>query len=342
MLSKISVSHSPHISKPMSTRSVMVDVLISLAPAVLAAAILFRARAVILILACVIACALTEWLCNLARKIPKPLESLGDFSAVLTGVILALSLPPRLPVWAAVIGSAFAIAIGKMVFGGLGANVFNPAMAGRTFLTASFGALMTTWTVPATFDAAMPNVAITDSTQIVDARTTATPLGLAKDAIKERKKAAGLTVENETQAAEQALAIEKGRPGARYILSGADLRMTDMASIIQRLTGSPNLRLNLGQRPMLLASGLLELVSRISGRPPMSTRSFVRDQLGQYYVADGREGNETFGIKPRGGEAMISEAIRWLLFTGHIRKRRARKLAALFPPDHSWLPAQQA
>jgi electron transport complex protein RnfD len=209
MLSKISVSHSPHISKPMSTRSVMVDVVISLVPAMLAAAIFFRARAVILILACVIACAVTEWLCNLARKSPKPWESLGDFSAVLTGVILALSLPPRLPIWTAVIGSAFAIAIGKMVFGGLGANVFNPAMAGRTFLTASFGVLMTTWTVPATFDAAMPNVALTDSTQIVDARTTATPLGLAKDAIMELKKAAGLAAENETVAAEQAMAISK-------------------------------------------------------------------------------------------------------------------------------------
>ncbi|MCF7975419.1 MAG: RnfABCDGE type electron transport complex subunit D [Phycisphaerae bacterium] len=207
MLSKMTVSHSPHISKPMSTRSVMVDVVISLVPAMLAAAIFFRARAVVLLVTCVIACALTEWLCNLARKVPKPWESLGDFSAVLTGIILALSLPPRLPVWTAVIGSAFAIAIGKMVFGGLGANVFNPAMVGRTFLTASFGALMTTWTVPATFDPAMPDVAFTD--QIVDARTTATPLGKAKEAIKERKKSVGLAAENETAAAQQALAVSK-------------------------------------------------------------------------------------------------------------------------------------
>ena len=209
MLSKISVSHSPHISKPMSTRSVMVDVLVSLVPAVLAAAIFFRARAVILILVCIIACAVTEWLCNLARKVPKPSESLGDFSAVLTGVILALSLPPSLPLWTAAIGSAFAIAIGKMVFGGLGANVFNPAMAGRTFLTASFGALMTTWTVPATLNPAMPDVAFTDPIVNVDARTTATPLGKAKEAIKERKKAAGLAAENETVAADQAMATSK-------------------------------------------------------------------------------------------------------------------------------------
>ena len=225
MLSKISVSHSPHISKPMSTRSVMVDVLIALAPAVLAAVILFRVRAVILIVACIVACAATEWLCNLARRIPKPMESLGDFSAVLTGVILALSLPPRLPIWTAVIGSAFAIAIGKMVFGGLGANVFNPAMAGRTFLTASFGALMTTWTVPATLDATMPDVALTDAQQIVDARTTATPLGKAKEAIKERQKAAGLTAEDEHEAAARALATSQAAAQSvngqlKYVFNG--------------------------------------------------------------------------------------------------------------------------
>lgn len=223
MLSKLTVSHSPHISKPMSTRSVMVDVIISLAPAMLAAIVFFHARAVILILTCVIACALTEYLCNIVRKVPRPMESLGDFSAVLTGVILALSLPPRLPIWAAVIGSAFAIAIGKMVFGGLGANVFNPAMVGRTFLTASFGALMTTWTVPATIDSAMPDVTFSD--QIVDARTTATPLGKAKEAIKERKKSIDLTAENETEAAEQALTLSKTAAETvndqmKYVLTG--------------------------------------------------------------------------------------------------------------------------
>jgi hypothetical protein len=68
----------------------------------------------------------------------------------------------------------------------------------------------------------------------------------------------------------------------------------------------------------------------------LSTRSFVRDQLGQYYNADGRESNETFGINPRGSEAMIIGAIRWLLFTGDIHKRKARQLAALFPPDIEW------
>jgi len=178
MLKNVTVSPSPHISKPLSTRSVMLDVIIGLAPAMLAAAYYFRIRAVILMAACVISCAATEWLCNLIRK---KSNSLDDLSAVVTGIILALSVTPALPVWAAVIGSVFSIAIGKMVFGGLGANIFNPAMAGRTFLTASFGMLMTAWMVPATIDPAMPKVSAENE---VDARTQATPLAYSKDALK--------------------------------------------------------------------------------------------------------------------------------------------------------------
>jgi len=184
MLSEITVSFSPHISKPLSTRSVMIDVIIALVPAVLAACYYFRSCAVILIVTCVAACAATEWLCNLARGKP---NSLGDLSVVVTGIILALSLPPRLPVWTAVIGSVVAVAIGKMVFGGLGANIFNPAMVGRTFLAVSFGSLMTTWTVPATIDRSMPTIApesiISEPSRW---RTQATPLAWSKQAIKDR------------------------------------------------------------------------------------------------------------------------------------------------------------
>jgi electron transport complex protein RnfD len=155
----------------------MIDVIIGLMPAIAAAGYYFRIYAVILIAVCVASAVATEWLCNLIRKKP---NSLGDFSAVLTGIILALSLPPGLPVWAAIIGSSFAIAIGKMVFGGLGANIFNPAMVGRTFLTACFGVLMTTWMVPATVDPAMPKIAADNTVAI----TQATPLAFSKQAIK--------------------------------------------------------------------------------------------------------------------------------------------------------------
>ncbi len=184
MLSDLRVSCAPHISERYSTRAVMADVIIGLAPAMIAAVYYFRQYALILITTCVISAVVTEWLCNLVLKKENPLESLGDLSAVVTGIILALSLPPALPVWAAVIGSCFAIAIGKMVFGGLGSNIFNPAMAGRAFLTACFGILMTTWTVPATVDKQMP---VMSAETGIHARTQATPLAWSKQAIKSKK-----------------------------------------------------------------------------------------------------------------------------------------------------------
>jgi electron transport complex protein RnfD len=159
----------------------MIDVIIGLAPAMAAAGYYFRIYALILISTCCLSAVATEWLCNLIRK---KTNSLGDFSAIVTGIILALSLPPSLPIWAAIIGTCFAVAIGKMVFGGLGANIFNPAMVGRAFLTASFGLLMTTWTVPATIDSAMPKIAADNR---INARTQATPLAWSKQAIKTKK-----------------------------------------------------------------------------------------------------------------------------------------------------------
>jgi len=190
MLRDIRVSCAPHISQALSTRRVMIDVIIGLVPAMAAAGYYFRIHALILIGTCVISCVVTEWVCNLILKRP---NSLGDFSAVVTGIILALSLPPGLPVWAAVIGSAFSIAIGKMVFGGLGSNIFNPAMVGRTFLTACFGMLMTTWMVPATIDSTMPKIA---PENMMHAKTQATPLGWSKIAIKDKN---GAKLFNEEQ-----------------------------------------------------------------------------------------------------------------------------------------------
>jgi electron transport complex protein RnfD len=169
----------------------MVDVIIALIPAIAAAGYYFRIRAAILICTCVISSVATEWLCNLIRR---KSDSLGDFSAVVTGVILALSIPPDLPVWAAVIGSSFAIAVGKMVFGGLGANIFNPAMVGRAFLTVSFGMLMTTWTVPATIKGV--EMSRISAGNVIDARTQATPLAWSKQAIKNKDGAKKYNEEN--------------------------------------------------------------------------------------------------------------------------------------------------
>jgi len=171
----------------------MGDVIIGLCFPLIAAAYYYSWYALTLTGTCVISCVITEFLCNLLRRKPKPDESLGDLSAIVTGMILAFSIPPAFPLWAAVIGSAFAIAIGKMAFGGLGSNIFNPAMAGRAFLTASFALLMTTWTVPATLYKNMP---IIGSDELIsecdchvsdlDARTQATPLAQSKNAIKSK------------------------------------------------------------------------------------------------------------------------------------------------------------
>src|SRR3972149_2320914 len=114
MLSKITVSPAPHIGQKLSTRGVMLDVIIALVPAMAAAVWFFRMQAVGVIAACVISCVAGEWICNLIRKKPC---SVCDLSAVVTGLILAFSLPPAIPLWAPVIGSAFAIVICKMLFG---------------------------------------------------------------------------------------------------------------------------------------------------------------------------------------------------------------------------------
>lgn len=176
----IAVTFAPHIRQPLSTRRVMLDVVFGLTPALIAAGIFFRVRGLAVIAVCVAWCLATEWVCNRVRRKP---NSIGDLSAVVTGIILGLSLSPALPLWVAAVGGIFAIGIGKMVFGGLGANIFNPAMAGRLFLTASFGILMTTWTVPATIDPAMPAVSAMSA---LDARTQATPLAWSKTAIKDK------------------------------------------------------------------------------------------------------------------------------------------------------------
>lgn len=199
MLSKITVSPAPHISQKLSTQRVMGDVIIGLLPAMAAAVWFFRLQAALVILTCVTACVASEWICNVIRKKP---SSLGDLSAIVTGLILAFSLPPMIPLWVAVLGGAFAIIITKMLFGGLGGNIFNPAMAARAFLAASFGALMTTWTVPATmgpvqYKGQEPKVlAKIDAENIYDgsaeqvALTQATPLGLSKEALKGKREVA--------------------------------------------------------------------------------------------------------------------------------------------------------
>lgn len=140
------VSPAPHIRARQSTAGIMWTVVTALLPAAAAGVILFGRPALIVIISSVLAAVLAEALCQrvMGRRI-----TAHDGSAAVTGLLLALSLPPELPWWMAVCGAVFAIVIAKQVFGGLGHNVFNPALAGRAFLLASWPSAMMTWKWPA-------------------------------------------------------------------------------------------------------------------------------------------------------------------------------------------------
>ena len=168
---KLILSSSPHAHARNSVSSMMRDVIIALLPAAGCGVWFFGMRAVWLMVTCIAAAVVTEALCRLAMKRE---SSVGDLSAVLTGLLLALNLPPDLPLWMAVVGSVFAITVAKQAFGGLGYNPFNPALSARAFMLISFTGAMTTWSFPAGAEAAA-----TGATS-VDAVTCATPLALIK------------------------------------------------------------------------------------------------------------------------------------------------------------------
>ncbi len=164
------VESSPHVAGALTTPRVMLDVLIALLPATIAAVWLFREWALILMVSSVAGAVAAEAFAN--RVMGRP-QTTRDLSAVVTGIILAFCLPPKFPFYFAFLGGAVSTGIGKMVFGGLGCNVFNPAMVGRAFLTACFGTMMTTYAEP-----------LTMQTIGLEAVTQATPLGIAKQILK--------------------------------------------------------------------------------------------------------------------------------------------------------------
>lgn len=178
------ISSSPHAHCGESVTRIMLDVVIALMPAFAMSLWLFQWQALRLAGVCVATCLLTEWLC---RRAMRRASSLSDGSAVITGLLLAFNLPPALPTWMAVAGSVFAIAVAKQVFGGLGYNPFNPALAGRAFMLISFTGAMTTWSRSPWIQkvAYAAGSATTQATEVaVDAMTAATPLGFAKEALK--------------------------------------------------------------------------------------------------------------------------------------------------------------
>lgn len=158
------VSGTPHVRSKESIQSIMRDVIIALVPATAAGIYYFGINALILIIAAIASAVAFEAIC---QKVMKKPVTVSDLSAVVTGLLLAMNLPAAAPVWVAIVGSAFAIIFGKQLFGGLGQNFINPALAGRAFLLASYPTEMTTWSVP-------------NGLEVADAATYATPLAQLK------------------------------------------------------------------------------------------------------------------------------------------------------------------
>ncbi|MBC5995693.1 RnfABCDGE type electron transport complex subunit D [Romboutsia ilealis] len=167
MEKKLIVSSSPHVRSNEDTSYIMKQVVIALIPAALAGVYFFRLNALSVMFFCILGTVGSEFL---YQKITKEESTIGDFSAVVTGLLLAFNVPASLPWWMCLAGGAFAIIVIKMVFGGIGNNFINPALGARAFLLASFPVAMTAWTNPG----------VNWIGSNLDAVTTATPLSFLK------------------------------------------------------------------------------------------------------------------------------------------------------------------
>ncbi len=166
----IIVSASPHVHSDRTSKKLMYDVVIALIPAFIVSIYVFGIGALIVTSVAVISCLLFEYL--IQKYLLKTAVTITDGSALITGILLAFNLPSNLPVWMIIVGSLVAIGVAKSSFGGLGFNVFNPALVGRVFLLVSFPVQMTLW----------PTAIVNNST-VVDAVTGATPLGVIKEGL---------------------------------------------------------------------------------------------------------------------------------------------------------------
>lgn len=140
------VSPSPHIHANVSTRSLMHDVIIALTPAIVVSVLFYGWSELLILAVSVASCVLLEW--AITKYMLKAPSTIGDMSAVVTGLLLAMNLPSTTPWWVVFIGALVSIGVAKMTFGGIGQNPFNPAITGRVFLLISFPTYMTDWTVP--------------------------------------------------------------------------------------------------------------------------------------------------------------------------------------------------
>lgn len=165
-MKKLIVSASPHARSHENVTGIMLDVIIALVPSLIASVIIFGFRSLLITAVCVGCCVLFEFI---SRKIMKRDTTIGDLSAVVTGMLLAFNLPVSIPLWMCVVGCFFAIVVVKQFFGGIGQNFVNPAIGGRIVMLVSFSSAMTNWTAP---------LAWKDG---ADAVSTATPLSILKN-----------------------------------------------------------------------------------------------------------------------------------------------------------------
>jgi len=170
-MNKIVISQSPHLHTKDNVKKLMYAVIIALIPSLLMSFYLYGIGALIVNATAIISAILFEW--AITKFLLKSKSTILDGSAVLTGLLLAFNVPSNLPVWMIIIGALIAIAVGKLSFGGLGQNIFNPALVGRVFLLISFPVQMTSWPLPTG-----------NHLKYVDAITGATPLGIMKEGLK--------------------------------------------------------------------------------------------------------------------------------------------------------------
>ena len=197
-MDRLLVSPSPHIHSKTSTKSLMRDVVIALLPAVIVSIVFYGWKELLVISVSVLSCVLLESL--ITRYMLRKPDTICDWSAAVTGVLLALNLPPTTPWWVVLIGAAVAIGVAKMPFGGLGQNVFNPALVGRVFLLISFPTYMTHWEIPQGLFG-------------LDAVTGATPLGVIKEGLMQGGDVAGIMAENGYSYSQMLLANIGGSAG---------------------------------------------------------------------------------------------------------------------------------
>ncbi len=165
-MEKLLVSPNPHIHAPVSTKTLMRDVIIALIPAVICSFVFYGWREILVMAVSVASCVLLEW--AITKYLLRKPSTIGDLSAVITGILLALNLPYTTPWWVVMIGAVVAIGVAKMTFGGIGQNIWNPALVGRVFLLVSFPTYMTTWGAPQ---------------GVVDAVSGPTPLGAIQEGL---------------------------------------------------------------------------------------------------------------------------------------------------------------